>query len=111
MDDDSSISSIDNGEGSEDIMEHFMASFFISADPPTVLRSGDSSATDYLDEDGDQTRWHPRSSNRYAYAFGNYFKSNYYNQFLCPEKHERTHAESQRRDSELGAILGCLLLQ
>jgi len=60
-------------------MERFIASFFIGADPPTALHSGDSSAAAYLGEDENQTGRRPRSSNRYVYTFGDYVKSNYYN--------------------------------
>ena len=40
-----------------------------------------------------------RRSNRYEYKFGDSLDSNYYRQFLCPDKRDITYEKSREKDS------------
>jgi hypothetical protein len=107
FDDDSSLSSLSTiGDDTEDTTDRFFASFFVGGpdeEEVTVGEWGGYDETDALLDDYDEfdslPRERTRRMNRFPYVTGDIFKSNYYRQYLCPEKRERTYIESRDRHS------------
>jgi hypothetical protein len=106
-DDYSSISSMESNARSEDTMDRFMASFFISADPPQdavyYLQDLEEyrtiSSTVDVGDGGSCRGTFERLPNQYEYEFGDYLNCIYYRQFLCPECHPCTFEDSKSRHS------------
>eukprot|EP01082_Thalassiosira_pseudonana_P001215 g1628.t1 g1628 contig10:2468934-2469824(-) len=88
VDDDSSMpSSSTMSSDSDDTMDRFMASQL------SIDWTGDSN----LDRDIPPQR--KRSSNRFAFQFGDYLDCNYYRKFLCQDIRDVTYEKSQDRKS------------
>jgi hypothetical protein len=101
FDNDSSLSSLSTiGDDTEDTTDRFFASFFVGGpdEEEVTVGEGDYDETDDLLDDYDETdtfdslpRERTRRPNRFPYVSGDIFKSNYYRQYLCPEKREDVH--------------------
>lgn len=107
----SSISTINSEEidGTEGTTDRFLPSVFISGagDEEELYHEEDDydeteALLDDLLEDGPppSPRARTRAPNRFAYENGDIFKSNYYRQFLCPEKRPRTYVESHNNNKD-----------
>jgi hypothetical protein len=105
----SSISTIPSEDSSDtDFWDAPLPSIFIGGaeDEEEHEERGGYDETDaWLDgllEDGaDEAlpRARTRAPNKFAYENGDIFQSNYYRQFLCPAKRQRTYIESRDKDS------------